>query len=54
MGIGYTRQITQWSKGEYNLANNQEDDVNIIRGSLGLFTIFVVVIVFSDEYPMWW
>jgi hypothetical protein len=30
MGIGYYRQLTQWSKGEYPSANNQEDDLAII------------------------
>jgi hypothetical protein len=27
MGVGYYRNITQWSKGEYNYANNLENDV---------------------------
>jgi hypothetical protein len=27
MGVGYYKPITQWSKGEYNAANNKEDDV---------------------------
>ncbi len=27
MGVGYDRPIVQWSKGEYNLANNTEDDL---------------------------
>ena len=30
MGVGYYRPITQWSKGEYGGANNQEDDVSLI------------------------
>lgn len=30
MGVGYYRAITQWSKGEYSLANNKEDDLSII------------------------
>ncbi|MFC1980932.1 Ig-like domain-containing protein [Chloroflexota bacterium] len=27
MGVGYYREITQWSKGEYAFANNHEDDL---------------------------
>jgi hypothetical protein len=27
MGVGYDRQITQWSRGEYAAANNVEDDL---------------------------
>jgi hypothetical protein len=27
MGVGYYKPITQWSKGQYNYANNTEDDV---------------------------
>jgi hypothetical protein len=27
MGVGYYRPVSQWSKGEYNLANNQQDDL---------------------------
>jgi PKD repeat protein len=27
MGVGYYRAVTQWSKGEYALANNLEDDL---------------------------
>ena len=30
MGVGYRRNITQWSKGEYNDANNSEDDIGRI------------------------
>lgn len=30
MGVGYYRQLTQWSKGEYASANNQQDDLAII------------------------
>jgi Metallo-peptidase family M12B Reprolysin-like len=30
MGAGYYRNLVQWSKGEYNAANNQEDDLAII------------------------
>lgn len=34
MGTGYNRNVSQWSKGEYFLANNTQDDVNIIAGNL--------------------
>jgi len=30
MGVGYDRQLTQWSKGEYSGANNKQDDLSII------------------------
>ncbi|HUQ68233.1 MAG TPA: cadherin domain-containing protein, partial [Planctomycetaceae bacterium] len=30
MGVGYSRELVQFSKGEYPNANNQEDDLNII------------------------
>ncbi len=34
MGTGYNRHVSQWSQGEYDDANNQEDDVTIITGKL--------------------
>jgi len=34
MGTGYYRNVTQWSRGEYYLANNTEDDIAIIAGKL--------------------
>lgn len=34
MGTGYGRNVSQWSKGEYYLANNTEDDLAIIAGKL--------------------
>lgn len=33
MGAGYYRPIVQWSKGEYNNANNKQDDVAIIAST---------------------
>jgi hypothetical protein len=33
MGVGYYRNLVQWSRGEYNDANNQEDDFQIIQNS---------------------
>jgi hypothetical protein len=35
MGVGYYAQVSQWSQGEYQGANNGQDDLNIIRGYLG-------------------
>ena len=34
MGAGYYSNVTQWSKGEYANANNQEDDLAIISANL--------------------
>jgi hypothetical protein len=34
MGSSYNRNVTQWSKGEYYLANNTQDDLAIIAGKL--------------------
>ena len=34
MGVGYSKPITQWSRGEYNQANNQEDDFSIMDNYL--------------------
>ena len=33
MGVGYNRQLTQWSSGEYNNANQTQDDIAIIASS---------------------
>jgi PKD repeat protein len=35
MGVGYYKNVTQWSKGEYSGANNPEDDIAIITNKLG-------------------
>jgi hypothetical protein len=35
MGVGYDRAISQWSRGDYATATNQEDDVAIIRSVTG-------------------
>lgn len=35
MGVGYSRQLVQWSRGEYPQANNQEDDLQIITTQNG-------------------
>lgn len=34
MGAGYYQPLSQWSKGEYALANNKEDDLAIISSKL--------------------
>jgi hypothetical protein len=34
MGASYGRNVTQWSKGEYYLANNTQDDLATIAGKL--------------------
>ncbi len=34
MGTGYNRNVSQWSKGEYADANNQQDDLATIAGKL--------------------
>jgi len=35
MGTAFYKNVTQWSKGEYTDANNNQDDIAIIAGSLG-------------------
>jgi PKD repeat protein len=35
MGASYGKSVTQWSKGEYTNANNQEDDLAIIASYVG-------------------
>ena len=37
MGVGYSRNVVQWSKGEYPGANNQEDDLAMIAGTANGF-----------------
>jgi hypothetical protein len=34
MGVGYSREVVQWSKGQYANANNTEDDLGIITGTV--------------------
>lgn len=36
MGVGYYRNVTQWSRGEYTDANNTQDDIAIIRSKLSM------------------
>lgn len=33
MGMSYNKEVTQWSKGDYNQANNTEDDLSVIQNS---------------------
>ncbi|MBO2011826.1 carbohydrate-binding protein [Hymenobacter negativus] len=33
MGAGYYKPVTHWSRGEYNSANNQQDDLAIMSGT---------------------
>jgi alpha-tubulin suppressor-like RCC1 family protein len=37
MGVGYSRALVQWSRGEYTGANNTEDDVALISRPLNGF-----------------
>ena len=34
MGTGYNRNVSQWCKGDYYLANNTEDDLATISGKI--------------------
>lgn len=34
MGTGYNQNVSQWSKGEYYLANNTQDDLSTIAGMI--------------------
>ncbi|MBC8094963.1 MAG: hypothetical protein H7Y43_04040 [Akkermansiaceae bacterium] len=36
MGTGYGRNVSQWSKGDYFLANNTQDDLSVIAGKLSI------------------
>ncbi len=38
MGVGYNRNVTQWSRGEYNGANNTQNDLAIINNRLSYRT----------------
>lgn len=38
MGTGYNRNVSQWSKGEYADANQQQDDVALIASKVNLQT----------------
>ncbi|MEA5464082.1 pre-peptidase C-terminal domain-containing protein [Leptothoe sp. PORK10 BA2] len=35
MGVGYSQELTQWSRGEYRNAGNPQDDLDIITGQNG-------------------
>ncbi len=34
MGVGYDRNVSQWSKGEYRRANNTQDDLATLAGKI--------------------
>mgnify|MGYP003873076275 CR=1 FL=1 len=38
MGTGYDRNVSQWSRGEYYLANNTQDDLATIAGKISYRT----------------
>lgn len=38
MGLGYNRNVSQWSKGDYYNANNTEDDLATIAGKVAYLT----------------
>jgi hypothetical protein len=38
MGTGYNRNVSEWSKGEYYLANNSQDDLATISGKVPYLT----------------
>lgn len=38
MGAPYGKSVTQWSKGEYRDANNQQDDIAVIAATIPLAT----------------
>ncbi len=38
MGTGYGRNVSQWCKGEYYLANNTQDDLTVIAGKISYRT----------------
>jgi len=38
MGTSYSKAVVQWSKGDYALANNREDDINTIAQNIGAGT----------------
>jgi hypothetical protein len=35
MGLPYRKSVTQWSRGEYPYANNDQDDLSVIAAKLG-------------------
>jgi PKD repeat protein len=38
MGVGYYKTVTQWTKGDYPLANNQQDQINLITSKIARLT----------------
>jgi hypothetical protein len=52
MGVGYSANVSQWSKGEYPGANNPQDDVAIITNKLTLRADDHGQ-TFADATPLW-
>lgn len=38
MGVGYYKAVTQWTRGDYPLSNNQQDQVSLITGKIARLT----------------
>lgn len=38
MGVGYYRDVVQWSKGDYDNASQKQDDLEVIRGFIPFIT----------------
>ena len=52
MGAPFGKKVVQWSRGEYSRANNQEDDVEIIRSNFSKINKSDDIVGFlSDEDP---
>jgi Metallo-peptidase family M12B Reprolysin-like/Putative Ig domain len=51
MGVGYSRSLVQWSKGEYAKANNTEDDLAIISKAANQFG-FIKNELLNGERPL--
>lgn len=45
MGAGYSRQVTQWDRGEYENSDNREDDLSIIASTANSVSYR------ADDYP---
>lgn len=49
MGVGYSKTLSQWSKGEYPDANNQEDDTAIISSQVTYLTKSAITFTSSTK-----
>lgn len=52
MGVGYSAQVSQWSKGEYANANNTQDDLQLIADRLGYRTDDHEDVNFASATPL--